>query len=74
MLLALPIVVKLAEDTLTPSELNEAEQISVMLTGSKKQREAAIYHLMKQCLLLRNDRFTMQRRKCDIFLAGQELP
>ena len=47
MLWALPIVIELAEDTLTPSELDEAERISIMLAGSKRQRREAIYYLMK---------------------------
>jgi hypothetical protein len=46
-LLALPIVSELAEDTLSPSELDEAERISVMLAGSKKQRKDAVYYLME---------------------------
>ena len=47
MLLALPIVSELAEDTLTPPELEEAERISMLLAGTKKQRREAIYYLMK---------------------------
>lgn len=46
-LLALPIVSELARNTLTPSELDEAERISIMLAGSKKQRRDAIHYLMK---------------------------
>ena len=47
MLSALPVVVKLAEDILTPSELDEAERISIMLAGSKGQRGEAVDYLMK---------------------------
>lgn len=47
MLWALPMVVELAEDTLSPSELDEAERVSLMLAGSKKQRREAVYYLMK---------------------------
>jgi len=42
MLLALPIVYELAEDTLTTSELDESERISMMLARSKKQRREDI--------------------------------
>lgn len=44
---ALPVVYELAEDTLTSSEIDKAEQISIMLVGSRKQRREAILHLMK---------------------------
>lgn len=47
MLLALPIVYELAEDILTPSELDETERISMMLARSKKQRREAVQYLMK---------------------------
>ena len=47
MLWALPIVIQLAEDTLTPSELYEAERIAIMLAGSKSKRREAIHFLMK---------------------------
>jgi len=42
---ALPIVSELAKDTLSPSELEEAEEISWMLAGSKRQKRVAVCRL-----------------------------
>jgi hypothetical protein len=47
MLDALPIVCELAQDVLTPPELDEANEISKMLAGSRGQRMQAIALLMK---------------------------
>lgn len=47
MLWALPIVIELAEDTLTQFEFDETERISRMLAGSKGRRREAIHYLMK---------------------------
>jgi hypothetical protein len=46
-LLALPVIEELAEETLTPLELEEAERISLLFVGSKGQKRVAIYELMK---------------------------
>lgn len=46
-LLVLPVVRELAQDILDPSEFGEAERISSMLAGSRKQKMEAIYYLMK---------------------------
>ena len=44
---ALPIVSELAKETLPPSQLEEAENISLMLAGSKRQRREAIRRLIE---------------------------
>jgi hypothetical protein len=42
---ALPVVCELAKDTLSPSQLEEAERISFMLAGNKRQKREALYCL-----------------------------
>jgi hypothetical protein len=44
-LCALPVVYELAKNVLSPSQLEEAEQISLMLAGSKKQKRDAVFRL-----------------------------
>ena len=46
-LCALPVVYELAEETLSPFQLEEAEDISMMLAGSKRRKREAIYRLIK---------------------------
>jgi hypothetical protein len=46
-LCALPVVHELAKDTLSPSQLEEAEDISIMLAGSKSRKREAIYRLIE---------------------------
>jgi len=42
---ALPVICELAKDTLFPSQLEEAEEISLMLAGAKRQKREAICRL-----------------------------
>lgn len=46
-LCALPVVSELAEDTLSASQLEEAQEISLMLAGSKRLKREAICRLTK---------------------------
>jgi len=46
-LCALPVVCELAKETLSPFQLEEAEDISLMLAGSKRQKREAIFRLME---------------------------
>jgi hypothetical protein len=42
---ALPVVCELAKDTLSISQLQEAERIAFLLAGNKRQKREAIYCL-----------------------------
>lgn len=44
-LLALPIVIELAEETLSSSELERAESIASMLAGNKRSKKEALFFL-----------------------------